>query len=585
MLRNGSLMAFARLATVRPVLARAARSPLAWILAALFVLRVVGIGWGLPASDGWDVDGVAPRDVLAGLVVTVTPGHFYTYPPVHLLLVAVLTGPVTLVALAHAPSLAAPDVVHEIIRVPYMTLIAYAARFVSLGMSLGVVWAVAKIAEELRGERAGWCAAAFAGVNVPLTYYAHTSNLDVPYVFWGCLALLALVRAVVRHEPRRLRTWALLAALAVGTKDQAYAFYLLGAPLGLALWLSLDTWARQHVRAIAREAAVSTGLGVALLVVVDGVVFNPTGFLERVRFLLGPASQEYVEYTNDWAGRWQVIRDLVGHFDLFYPPAFAVLIVLGLVFLLRDPRGDLPRLAGGLLPLVVAVSYTIAFNCTARRADQRFELPQTVLLAVYGGIAIDTLVFRVRLAAGRWIARVLVAATFAVAIFAAADVDANLLLDPRYDAETWLRAHVAPGDTIETYGQNVYMPRFPEGTHVLRVGPAESDHRNPMPGVEEVRDAYDRAAARGARFIVVSEGWAWRYLLDPGVVEPGRMLAPTQRKRSSDAAATAYFGALTRGQYDAYRIAHVAGWTSTTWQPLSIHGSTSRDIWIYERSP
>ena len=97
------------------------RSPLAWVVIVAGIIRIVGIGWGLPASDGWDNDGVAPRDYLAGLVETFTPGHFYTYPPVHLLLLAILTSPVTIVALVKAPSLAPADVVAEIVKVPYMT--------------------------------------------------------------------------------------------------------------------------------------------------------------------------------------------------------------------------------------------------------------------------------------------------------------------------------------------------------------------------------------------------------------------------------------------------------------------------------
>lgn len=450
-----------RLSGGRRLLREQVRSPLAWILAGLFCLRIVGIGWGLPASDGWDNDGVAPRDFLVGVVQTVTPGQYATYPPVHLTLLAILTAPVTLVALARAPALTRADVVAQMLHVPNMTIIAYVARLVSLLMSLGMVWAVAKMAEELRGERAGWCAAAFVGVNVPLTYYAHTTNLDVPYLFWGCLALLALVRAVVRHEPRRLRSWALYAALAVGTKDQAYALFLLAAPAGLALWLALDPWAKKSARAVLREAAVAAAIAVGLLLVVDGVVFNPGGFRERVRFLLGPASQAYAQYTDDWAGRWDVVRDLASRFGLFYPWAFLVLVGLGLVAVLDDDRRDRSRLVAGLLPLLVAVSFTLAFNCIARRTDHRFALPQTVLAGVYGGVGLDALVFRLRAPPARWLARLAAAAAFAVALFGAADVDANLLLDPRYDAEAWLRAHAAPSDTIETYGLNVYMPRFP----------------------------------------------------------------------------------------------------------------------------
>jgi hypothetical protein len=183
----------------------------------------------------------------------------------------------------------------------------------------------------------------------------------------------------------------------------------------------------------------------------------------------------------------------------------------------------------------------------------------------------------------RWLARACVVAAFAVALFAAADVDANLLLDPRYDAEAWLREHVAPGDLVETYGLNVYMPRFPAGAHVIRVGPSPADHKNPMPGVEEVLGAYGDASSRGARFVVVSEGWVWRYLLDPNAfASHGHMLPPTQRETGSDRAATAYFRALTSGEYAPYKPAYVARWKSTTWPALDLHASTSREIWIYE---
>jgi hypothetical protein len=572
-----------RLASLRPGAADVARSPLGWILVALFALRVVGIGWGLPASDGWDNDGVAPRDFLAGLVETLTPGHYFTYPPVHLVLLAFITAPVTIVALCRARTLSPPDVIHEILKIPYMTTIAFAARLVSLAMSLVVVWAIAKMAEELRGKRAGWCAAAFAGVNVPLTYYSHTTNLDVPYLCWGCLALLAMMRAVSRREPRRLRRWAVFAALAVGTKDQAYALFLFTAPVGLVLWLSLDEWARKSARAVLREAALATCIGLGALALVDAVLFNPTGFRARVRFLLGPASQDYAHYTNDWLGRWDVVRDLVSRFDLYYPVAFAVLVLLGIGLVFRDDRRRPEKLVAALLPLLASLSFTAAFNCIARRTDHRFGLPQTVLVAVYGGVALDALLFGLRARVARWVGRLAVGAAFAVAFFAAADVDANLLLDPRYEAEAWLREHARRTDKIETYGLNVYMPRFPAGVRVLRVGP-ESDHRNPMPGVEEVVDAFDHASARGAKYIVVSEGWAWRYLIDPAdFPSHGRMLPPTQRETGSDREATSYFKQLTASEYGPYKLAFVAAYESKMWPRIDLHASTAREIWIYER--
>ena len=70
-------------------------SSLAWVLLAMFVLHVIGIGWGMPASDAWEDDGIAPRDFLVGTHDTYLPGHFFTYPPVHLLTLTLLTSPVS----------------------------------------------------------------------------------------------------------------------------------------------------------------------------------------------------------------------------------------------------------------------------------------------------------------------------------------------------------------------------------------------------------------------------------------------------------------------------------------------------------
>jgi hypothetical protein len=566
----------------------AARSPLGWILSGLFVLRVVGIGWGLPASDGWDNDGVAPRDFLAGLVETVTPGHYFTYPPAHLGLLALVTSPVTAVALAHAPSLARQDVVSEILKVPYMTAIAVVARLVSLGMSLGIAWSVAKLGEELGTPRAGWFAAAFVGVSVPLTYYAHTTNLDVPYLFWGCLALLALVRAITRSQPRLLRRWAIFAAIAVTSKDQAYALFLVSTPLALALWAALlarDPARRLTVRALGREVAVAVGLGALLVAAIDGVLYNPTGFGARLRFLVGPASQSYAQYTNDWLGRWDVVRDLATGLDRFYPWGLSAFALVGLASMLEEGRRDRVKLVAGLLPLFVALSFLTTFNCIARRTDERFALPEATMLAIYGGIGIDAVAFRVRGTPARLLGKALAVSCLALGLFGAADVDANLLGDPRYAAEAWLREHVGPEDTVETYGLNVYMPRFPKNCRrVLRVGPEEADHRNPMPGVTEITDAYDNARARGAKFIVVSEGWVWRYLIRPEDFPiHGHMLPTTQRRTAEDPQASSYFRSLVESNYAPYHLVYASSFESHLWPRVDIHASTGRAIWIYAR--
>jgi 4-amino-4-deoxy-L-arabinose transferase-like glycosyltransferase len=540
------------------------RSPLAWVVLVVAVVRVVAIDWGLPSSDGWDNDGVAPRDFLPGLIATFSPGKFYTYPPVHLALLALLTLPITLLMLARAPSLDAAAVVAEAIKTPYMTATAYVARFVSLAMSLGIVIFAARIAEEIRrGERdarlAGTCTALFVGLNVSLTYYAHTSNLDVPYMFWSLASFATMARAL-RGEPRLLRRAFAAAVLAIGTKDQAYALFVIAFPIVVAVWAARD-------RRVIREAGIALGLSAVLFVVVDGVVMNPAGFRARLAFLTGSASQDYAEYTQDWPGRFRILVDLARKSGLQVPIALSPLVAMGLF--------RLPRRLVALLPFLGAISFTVAFNFTARRTDPRFFLPQGVMLGIYGGLGLAWLM---RLRVAGWIP-----ASFAIArgLFACISVDVNMLRDPRYDTEAWLRAHVRPGDTIETYGLNVYLPRMTDIARVVRVGPEPVQGRNPMPGIEEVQAPYELAAMRGARFVVVPTAWVWRYM-NAADLSRGRMLAPTLERSAADEAAVRYFNGLLRGEQP-FILAHDSRYDDLVFPIQDVHGTTTRWVWIFER--
>jgi hypothetical protein len=548
-------------------------------------MHLVGLPWGLPASDGWDNDGVAPRDFLAGLVATLTPGQYFRYPPVHLALLSVLSSPVAGLALFRARSLAPADVVSEIIAVPYMTTFSVVARAVTVAMAAGLVWTLAKTAEEICGKGAGLWTAALAGVGVPLVYYGQTSNLDVPYLFWACLAMHAAVRAFARREPSLLGRAALFAALSVGTKDQAYALFLVTIPVGLALGVVLDrgTWgpSSRAWAQIARAAA----LGAALLAVVDGPLYNPRGFARRLSFLAGPASAPFAPYADDPLGRLAVLTDVVRRVASAYPLGFVIPVGVGLALVTRNARRDVPRFVAGTVPLLVLLSFTLAFNCVARRADHRFVLPQAAMASIYAGMGLDALWSSARHVTARWAVRVAVVASFDCAAFRAADVEVNVLCDPRYDAEDWLRSNSGPGDRVETYGLNAYLPRFGSGIRVQRIGPEPPGGRSPLPGVEEVVGLFGDARARAARFLVVPEAWAGKYLVTAQAVPPGgRILAQAQVEAAGDSDACAFFEALrndpgSRG----YRLVHVARWNHPWWPSLDIHASTARPVAIYER--
>src|SRR3954467_3869698 len=254
------------------------KHPLAYILVAAARLALPGLLWELPASDGWDDDGFAPRNFLAALALTWKPGSYFTYPPLHAILLAIPALPGILIALLHVPSFHQADVIAEFTKPGTMTYFAVVGRLVSLAMSLGIIWAVGEMARLVGGRAAGLFAAGAAALNFGLTYYGQVSNLDVPYLFWGALALLWGMRAVAEQRPQHFWAAALLAAAAVATKDQAYALFLLSLPLFLLTWFLIDHWPRQEVRALVRVLLPAIAAALVLLLLVDGAITNWSGF-------------------------------------------------------------------------------------------------------------------------------------------------------------------------------------------------------------------------------------------------------------------------------------------------------------------
>jgi hypothetical protein len=561
------------------------RSPLGAVLLLALLARVVGPLWGLPASDGWDDDGVAPRDFLPGLVDTYAWGHHATYPPLQMILLALTTAPIWIATLLRAPSLAPPVLVATFVQVPTMTALAVVARVVTVAMSIGLLWNLARIGETLRrSSRAGaWTAASCAVCSV-LTYYSQTSNLDVPYLFWGVLAVRRLVEAIADREPRALRGALVFAALAICTKDQAYALFLLSVPLALGGWLLLDPPARRKAPAVAAHLAAGAAAAAIIVLVVDGALFNPVGFAGRVRFLVGAASQDHATYAANAVGYARVARDAILAFGGSFPWTMAPLVVVGVAAALRAP--DRALRAAGWVPALVALSFTVAFDITARRTEDRFVLPQMLMCGVYAGLGCDAL--QTWLGPRRVGALVgvvgVVAFAFVPAIFGCAAVDAAMVLDPRYDAERWLGANVQPGDRLEVYDNNAHLPRLPSGLVVERVDATPPAGRSPMPGVTEVRDRFSNVAARDPRFVVVSQFWAEKYLFEPQVVtDSGHVLSRQQEATRLDEDSIAYFHALRDGRLG-YRLVHVAAPANSFWPIVDIHASLDREIWIYERS-
>ncbi|HKY19359.1 MAG TPA: hypothetical protein VJL82_10540 [Rhizomicrobium sp.] len=557
------------------------RNPLTWILVAAAGLRLSGLFWGLPASDGWDDDGFVPRNFLTALALTYKPDSYFTYPPLHALLLAVLTLPGVIAALLQASSFQQADVIGEFTKPGYMTFFMVIGRLVNLLMSLGIIWCAGQMARLLAGARAGLLAAAACALNFGLIYYGQVGNLDVPYLFWSLLGLLWVMRAVIEQQPRYFWWASLCAAAAVATKDQAYALFLLSLPVFLLVWFAAQSWPREHWRGVVTRLIPAALVALGLLLLVDGAITNPGGFARRLAFLTGPASQDYAEYVQGPSGWLALTRDMMAAFSKGYGLVAVTLAMLGLAAHLARSHGGL-RVAG-LLPVLAMLSFTVCFNFAALRSDARFLLPQAVLACVYIGVAADILVF----AAQPWmrlLARGALTVTALFALHQAVAINAAFLLDPRYDAESWMASHMRPGDSIETYGQNAYLPRFPRRARVSRIGGRPVKLRNPLPGVWERQEAFDAIGRRKPRFIVVSDWWAQHYRIVPETLPPGRVYSRNQQLQFADGSARRYFAALYDGRLG-YRLAHTAAPASRFWAPVHIHESLNETIHIFERAP
>lgn len=544
-----------------------------WPLFVALALRLTAIGWGLPASDGWDNDGVAPRDVYPGLVTSFSLGDYYTYPPLHLAVLAVLSSPVAAVGLLRAPSLQATDIVETMLAPSYMTGFALIARVVALVLSLATTWLVADLARRTCGPRAARFAAWAGAVNLGFAYYGKTSNLDGPCVFYAVLSVWLLARDQLAPSTRHKVLAALAAVCAVTTKDQAYANFVLVLPVCVIASVL-------HTRRLTPWLGACAA-GLAGFAVASTLLFNPTGFMARMAFLRGSASQDFVLYSADWSGRLAAFTGSLGSVRNLLGAPLLGLAVMGLVAVAVQ-RTTARRRVARVLPGLAALSFLLFFNCVARRGEERFVLSQSAFAAYYVGLGVAWLGTRLsgQLALPiRFIAPVLMLP----ALYRSVSLDAGMLRDPRYDVEQWLERHAHPGDVVETYGINVYLPRFPQGA--VRVSPPAAPAHNPVPGLREVTERFSAIEARHPRFVVVPHAFAWRYR-NGGGIDPnaaGYVISPSAQRFAASDDGSAYFQSLFDGRL-AYRSVFEAHCDETYFVRIVLHASICEQVTVFERT-
>lgn len=461
-----------------------ARPWLALVLLLSLCINSVGIRWGLPNAEGtWAADSLPPtapmaiaRHFFAG--DPPNSGWFYfKYPLGHPLLLLAAQGPylawLRLTGEFRTPASSYPYG----FRHPEHALFVLAVlmRVVSALMGVGVVALTYVMAADLFGAVAGLAAAALVSGCYPMVFYAHTANVDVPLLFWMALALVAALRCARDDSTVMAAVAGMAVAMALLTKEQSMG--VLAVIPGV--WV-LRRWSCPQCtwRGMVRHGVVAAVAFAAVTFVVGNLWWNPAGYLNRWRFLMGTLPPEvrakYAPYQfllqipkgASLTRELEHMRKVAGtaaHALTF--PVMGLSLVGAAWALWRRPY------SAAMLLLLIASYYLISLRAVVL-VPVRYTIPLLYFMLLLGGAGVAAIVqaCRARLSPrGRMGLAMAVMVAWACALLPGAEIDRLLLKDPRYAAEAWLRTHAASKDRVEIYESLTYLPRFGADLQVVQV--------------------------------------------------------------------------------------------------------------------
>ena len=416
---------------LRYCVADPARLALTGIVVGSVAINVFGFTWGLPSE--WAGDELTPTSVMLGLARHFANGWFDRYPPLQFYVLTAAYAPwLWLKASGWATLLPVTEDV----------LLFGIARLISVAAGAGTLVAIYFCGAQAFGRRAGIWAAAMFGLLTPFVYYAKTANPEVPYIFWFTVSLAFYVRAMRTLALRDIALVFAAAAAAICTKDQAYGLFL-SIPFVLAV-----QFRRADRRVLDWRLWFGPALGLAIVLAINNLPFNPRGFLGHFHDITGPGSRAYRAFAPTLSGQLSLLRLTMMLDQRSWGWPFFVLTIAGLALAVQDRSRRVYA-----LPLVyTAVTYYVAFIAVILYTYDRYLLPMCVVQALFGGVALEWL------AARR--AGAIAAALFGYTALYALTVDVLMWRDSRYVAERWLAVHAGRGQLVATVFPLVTEPRL-----------------------------------------------------------------------------------------------------------------------------
>jgi hypothetical protein len=451
------------------VIARENR-PLLAILLIAFAIYITGINWGLPQAanagsvNPWALDTVAPVAPLneAYHKFTRTGNEWVTYPLFHYIVIDTFYAPYIgfqyVTGNFENPSSSFPYGIKD--PKSFLEDLTIIARLISLAMALGIIIIFYKIARELFSREAAIWTALFVVLIAPISYYAKTSNLDVPYMFWLSLSVWQYVLLVKHHHIRHFVMFGIFGALSIATKDQAYGFYVL---IPFVIAYAVFTRQKQdqpgylgYARAIVSLPVIYTGIATVITyVLANNLLFGGLdGFLRHMelggklyenRFTIHGDPHSLKNQLQLWYESAVIIFESVGI-------AFPVLGLIGIYFAFKN------RLWLALSILIFSISYYLFVIAAWNGVFSRYLLMPLLILTPFAGYACTRL-----LETGKTLRRTGQTLIFFSIVWQVAliiDLNYSLLFDSRYSIADWVKQNVPQGTTIETQVDEAYLPHL-----------------------------------------------------------------------------------------------------------------------------
>lgn len=427
------------------------RSAWLWIILLLSLLiNLCGINWGLPSFRGWAPDELTPSLVMHGIGQRFSNGWHGFYPPFHYYLLSACALPFYGLHTLHLID------IHDF-RIHVFLFLT--GRLLSVIMAAGTIYLIYRCGLELFDRMTARIAALIYALIPPFVYYAKTTNLDVPYVFWFVLSLYFYIRILKQHRTVDYTAFTLTAVLAVCTKDQAVGLYAL-APVPVIITRVRTIQDRGFLVRILkscfnRQTAISLTAACVLFFMVYNVPFNHDGMIRHFRLITGPSIDVYRLFAPTFSGHVSMAFQGIKHIIFMLGwPVFIAFIAGSLHEFLRKKKHALLSWLW-----IFPVSYYLTFICRIGYHYVRFFLPVAVILVFYAAYGIRIFLVPEPQARLKILRYSIMAAVFCYAMLYAVSVDMLMIGDARYDAERWLKTRVRPDERIVLTGWMEYLPR------------------------------------------------------------------------------------------------------------------------------